>query len=179
MQNLRKTRADAWGGNFSDEVQMRLYVEGSAMSYQIAKAWAKKDLKIDLPGPSCWYRFLQRMREEDAALRLAKASDSSREIGSIARQAAIGDTDLIKSLQSLGATAALQGDVDTAKEFISMATKLANVASRAGERRSANEKLKILQAKMDSVRKVCETAKKKGGLTEETLKRIEEAAGLL
>ena len=147
MQNLRKTRADAWGGNFSDEVQTRLYVEGSAMSYQIAKAWAKKDLKIDLPGPSCWYRFLQRMREEDAALRLAKASDSSREIGSIARQAAIGDTDLIKSLQSLGATAALQGDVDTANKFISMATNLAHVASRAEELRIANEKLKILQAK--------------------------------
>ena len=60
-----------------------------------------------------------------------------------------------------------------------MATKLANVASRAEELRIANEKLKILQEKMDSVRKVCETAKKKGGLTEETLKRIEEAAGLL
>ena len=147
MQNLRKTRADAWGGNFSDEVQTCLYVEGSAMSYQIAKAWAKKDLKIDLPGPSCWYRFLQRMREEDAALRLAKASDSSREIGSIAQKAAIGDTDLIKSLQSLGATAALQGDVDTANKFISMATNLAHVASRAEELRIANEKLKILQAK--------------------------------
>ena len=176
---IKKTRTDAWESGLTPEAVSKLYALVGNLSYNAAVVAAKEQLQIDLPSSSSFYRFLERMREEDAALRLAKATQVSREVGVIAGNAGISDSDLIRSLQSMGAEAALNGSLDDAAKLIQMATGLSHAMNRTEELRIANEKLKILQAKIDSVRKVCETAKKKGGLTEETLKRIEEAAGLL
>jgi len=144
-----------------------------------AKAVAKSELKLDLPSHATFYRFLERMREEDAALRLAKATQVSREVASIARTADIADNDLISSLQSLGAEAALNGNVKDATRLVMMACDIARKTAKSEELRIANEKLKMLQEEKSALKKVVDGAKKKGGITAETLRKIEEAAGLL
>ena len=179
MSNIRKTRTDAWEAKLSDEDRTKLYALCGHLSYNSAKLLAKSELKITLPGSSTFYRFLARMREEDCALRLAKASAVTKEVGLMAAKSGISDLDLVKSFQNMGAEAALSGDSKTATRLIMMACDLARKGQKDEELRIANEKLKLAQAKLDSVKKVCETAKKKGGLTKETLAKIEEAAGLL
>ena len=177
--SVRKTRTDAWEAKLSDEDRTKLYALCGHLSYNSAKLLAKSELKITLPGSSTFYRFLARMREEDCALRLAKASQVSKEVALMSAKAGIADLDLVKSFQNMGAEAALAGDSKTATRLIMMACDLARKGQKDEELRIANEKLKLLTQKMESVRKVCETAKKKGGLTKETLAKIEEAAGLL
>ena len=177
--SVRKTRTDAWEAKLSDEDRTKLYALCGHLSYNSAKLLAKSELKITLPGSSTFYRFLARMREEDCALRLAKASAVTKEVGLMAAKSGISDLDLVKSFQNMGAEAALSGDSKTATRLIMMACDLARKGQKDEELRIANEKLKLAQAKLDSVKKVVETAKKKGGLTKETLAKIEEAAGLL
>lgn len=177
--SVRKTRTDAWEAKLSDEDRTKLYALCGHLSYNSAKLLAKSELKITLPGSSTFYRFLARMREEDCALRLAKASAVSKEVALMSAKSGITDLDLVKSFQNMGAEAALAGDSKTATRLIMMACDLARKGQKDEELRIANEKLKLLTQKMESVRKVCETAKKKGGLTKETLAKIEEAAGLL
>lgn len=144
---IKKTRTDAWESGLTPEVVSKLYALVGNLSYNAAVVAAKEQLQIDLPSSSSFYRFLERMREEDAALRLAKATQVSREVGVIAGNAGISDSDLIRSLQSMGAEAALNGSIDDAAKLIQMATGLSHAMNRTEELRIANEKLKILQAK--------------------------------
>lgn len=144
---IKKTRTDAWESGLTPEAVSKLYALVGNLSYNAAVVAAKEQLQIDLPSSSGFYRFLERMREEDAALRLAKATQVSREVGVIAGNAGISDSDLIRSLQSMGAEAALNGSLDDAAKLIQMATGLSHAMNRTEELRIANEKLKILQAK--------------------------------
>ncbi len=148
---IKKTRTDAWESGLTPEAVSKLYALVGNLSYNAAVVAAKEQLQIDLPSSSSFYRFLERMREEDAALRLAKATQVSREVGVIAGNAGISDSDLIRSLQSMGAEAALNGSIDDAAKLIQMATGLSHAMNRTEELRIANEKLKILQAKESKV----------------------------
>lgn len=152
--SVRKTRTDAWEGKLSDEEKTKLYALCGHLSYNSAKLLAKSELKISLPGSSTFYRFLARMREEDCALRLAKASQVSKEVALMSAKAGIADLDLVKSFQNMGAEAALAGDSKTATRLIMMACDLARKGQKDEELRIANEKLKLAQAKEQKATKV-------------------------
>ena len=154
MSNIRKTRTDAWEAKLSDEDRTKLYALCGHLSYNSAKLLAKSELKISLPGSSTFYRFLSRMREEDCALRLAKASAVTKEVGLMAAKSGISDLDLVKSFQNMGAEAALSGDSKTATRLIMMACDLARKGQKDEELRIANEKLKLAQAKEQKATKV-------------------------
>ena len=152
MSNIRKTRTDAWEAKLSDEDRTKLYALCGHLSYNSAKLLAKSELKISLPGSSTFYRFLARMREEDCALRLAKASAVTKEVGLMAAKSGISDLDLVKSFQNMGAEAALSGDSKTATRLIMMACDLARKGQKQEELRIANEKLKLLTARETAAR---------------------------
>ena len=152
--SVRKTRTDAWEGKLSDEEKTKLYALCGHLSYNSAKLLAKSELKISLPGSSTFYRFLARMREEDCALRLAKASAVTKEVGLMAAKSGITDLDLVKSFQNMGAEAALAGDSKTATRLIMMACDLARKGQKDEELRIASEKLKLAQAKEQKATKV-------------------------
>ena len=154
MSAVRKTRTDAWEAKLSDEERTKLYALCGHLSYNSAKLLAKSELKISLPVSSTFYRFLARMREEDCALRLAKASAVSKEVGLMAAKSGISDLDLVKSFQNMGAEAALAGDSKTATRLIMMACDLARKGQKDEELRIANEKLKLAQAKEQKATKV-------------------------
>lgn len=151
---IRKTRTDAWEAKLSDEDRTKLYALCGHLSYNSAKLVAKSELKITLPGSSSFYRFLARMREEDCALRLAKASQVTKEVGLMAANSGISDLDLVKSFQNMGAEAALAGDSKTATRLIMMACDLARKGQKQEALRIANEKLKLAQAKEQKATKV-------------------------
>lgn len=151
---IRKTRTDAWEAKLSDEDRTKLYALCGHLSYNSAKLVAKSELKITLPGSSSFYRFLARMREEDCALRLAKASQVTKEVGLMAEKSGISDLDLVKSFQNMGAEAALAGDSKTATRLIMMACDLARKGQKQEALRIANEKLKLAQAKEQKATKV-------------------------
>lgn len=151
---IRKTRTDAWEAKLSDEDRTKLYALCGHLSYNSAKLLAKSELKITLPGSSSFYRFLARMREEDCALRLAKASQVTKEVGLMAEKSGISDLDLVKSFQNMGAEAALAGDSKTATRLIMMACDLARKGQKQEALRIANEKLKLAQAKEQKATKV-------------------------
>ena len=150
--SVRKTRTDAWEAKLSDEDRTKLYALCGHLSYNSAKLLAKSELKITLPGSSTFYRFLARMREEDCALRLAKASAVTKEVGLMAAKSGISDLDLVKSFQNMGAEAALAGDSKTATRLIMMACDLARKGQKDEELRIANEKLKLLTARETAAR---------------------------
>ena len=152
--SVRKTRTDAWEAKLSDEDRTKLYALCGHLSYNSAKLLAKSELKITLPGSSTFYRFLARMREEDCALRLAKASQVSKEVALMSAKAGIADLDLVKSFQNMGAEAALAGDSKTATRLIMMACDLARKGQKDEELRIANEKLKLAMAKEQKATKV-------------------------
>lgn len=154
MSAIRKTRTDAWEGKLSDEERTKLYALCGHLSYNSAKLLAKSEMKISLPGSSTFYRFLARMREEDCALRLAKASQVTKEVGLMAPKSGISDLDLVKSFQNMGAEAALAGDSKTATRLIMMACDLARKGQNDEKLRIANEKLKLAQAKEQKATKV-------------------------
>ena len=152
MSAVRKTRTDAWEAKLSDEDRTKLYALCGHLSYNSAKLLAKSEMKISLPGSSTFYRFLSRMREEDCALRLAKASAVTKEVGLMAAKSGINDLDLVKSFQNMGAEAALSGDSKTATRLIMMACDLARKGQKDEELRIANEKLKLLTARETAAR---------------------------
>ena len=57
--------------------------------------------------------------------------------------------------------------------------KAAAQATKDDQLKLAREKFEAAEKRLNAVAEAVKTAKAKGGLTEETLKRIEEAAGLL
>ena len=94
------------------------------------------------------------MREEDCALRLAKASAVTKEVGLMAAKSGISDLDLVKSFQNMAAEAALAGDSKTATRLVMMACDIARKGQKDEELRIANEKLKLAQAKEQKATKV-------------------------
>ena len=176
MPAVRKTRTDAWEAKLSDEDRTKLYALCGHLSYNSAKLLAKSELKITLPGSSTFYRFLARMREEDCALRLAKASAVTKEVGLMAAKSGISDLDLVKSFQNMAAEAALAGDSKTATRLVMMACDIARKGQKDEELRIANEKLKLAQAKEQKATKVIGDKK----LTDaERVKKVKSIFGIM
>ena len=176
MSNIRKTRTDAWEAKLSDEDRTKLYALCGHLSYNSAKLLAKSELKITLPGSSTFYRFLARMREEDCALRLAKASAVTKEVGLMAAKSGISDLDLVKSFQNMAAEAALAGDSKTATRLVMMACDIARKGQKDEELRIANEKLKLAQSKEQKATKVIVDKK----LTDaERVKKVKSIFGIM
>ena len=176
MPAVRKTRTDAWEAKLSDEDRTKLYALCGHLSYNSAKLLAKSELKITLPGSSTFYRFLARMREEDCALRLAKASAVTKEVGLMAAKSGISDLDLVKSFQNMAAEAALSGDAKPAPRLVMMACDIARKGQKDEELRIANEKLKLAQAKEQKATKVIGDKK----LTDaERVKKVKSIFGIM
>ncbi len=173
---IRKTRTDAWEAKLSDEDRTKLYVLCGHLSYNTARLVAKKEMKLDLPGSSTFYRFLERMRAEDAGMQLARASQVQREIGLMSAKAGIPDLELVSSFQTMGAEAALKGDFKAMAQLIMSACDIARKGQKDEELRIANEKLKLAQAKEQKATKVIGDKK----LTDaERVKKVKSIFGIM
>ena len=110
-------------------------------------------------------------------------------------KAAGAKQDVADAFMAMGAEVALRsGDAADASAWIKMAASLLDAARKdaelrlreeaqktaAGQLALAREKFEAAEKRLAAVREACEGAKAApGGLTPETLRKIEEAAGLL
>ena len=190
----RKTHSNAWGESLPEELRWRLYDELGSGTFGEATMAAIVKAGATLPTRAGWYRFLARMRQADAARRIEKVAQSVAEAQSIADRHGIKSAILVETLKTLAVDRAMTGDDAAAQRFAAAAAGIWDRAQKerelelkAARQKTAEEQLKLAREKFEAaekrlaaVQEAVKTAKANGGgLTDETLRKIEEAAGLL
>ena len=189
-------RSDSWYANIDEQQLWQLYsiAQRGAKWFEVAKV-AKEEMGLDVnPSRSGYYRWLDFMREQESERRLASARIAALEADDIAKGVGLKDETAIKAYKSLAAEVSLKtGDPKKGGQFLRMAMDLVDrqlhaaevelktkdLARKDEELKIAQKKLEILEAQQKKVKDAVTAARTSGGLTEETLKKIEEAAGLL
>ena len=187
-----KPRADAWDAGLTDAQRWQAYDQmRRARWYEVAE-WAQAEFGLArAPGRNALYAWAKRMRSLESAHRIEQAIQARDEIGAMAGTAAANDR-LIAAYKSMAAELALKGNAGDAVRLTTMAMQLAAQQTAAAELdikrqrldqqqdalRLAREKFEAAEAKIAAVRDAVGKARE-GGLTPETLRKIEEAAGLL
>lgn len=192
---MNKPRTDSWYAMLSEEQLWQLYSVAKRCQWFETVAHAQKEFGLEAKvSRSAYYRWLDWMRGEDSERRLAQARIAALEAGELAKTVGLKDETAIAAYKSLAAEFALKSDAKTANRFMQMAMALRDrqLRSREVELKDAaqttkDEQLKLAREKFEAAEKrlkaiqdAVKSAKATGGgLSEETLKKIEEAAGLL
>ena len=190
-----KARSDSWYAMLDEQALWKLYsvARRGAPWYEVVKSAQDEFGLKEKVSRSGYYRWLDFMRGEESERRLAQARIAALEVDDLAKTVGLKDEASIKAYKSLAAEIALKGDAKTASKFLAMAMSLRDrqlheqdlamkgqdLARKEEELKLAQKKLEILEAQQKKVKDAVTAARTGGGLTEETLKKIEEAAGLL
>ena len=191
MSDLTKPRCDAWDASLDEAARWRIYAQTRRAPWYEVAEWIAAEYGIEAPSRSALYAWIARMRRMESAHRLEQAVQARDEIGAMAGTAAANDR-LIAAYKSMAAELALKGNAGDAVRLTTMAMQLAAQQTAAAELdikrqrldqqqdalRLAREKFEAAEAKIAAVRDAVGKARE-GGLTPETLRKIEEAAGLL
>ena len=191
---MSKLRTDSWAANLTEEQSWQLYYKSRALKWNEAADWAVKEYGVEAPSRTAFYAWLGRMRKEESAHRLEQAATAAAEAAALAKTKTSDDA-LIAAYKAMGAELALRtGSAGEAGKFVQMAGALADRRLRAEELklkaraqetkdetlRLAREKFEAAEKRLNAVQEAVKSAKARGGgLSEETLRKIEEAAGLL
>ena len=191
---MSKLRTDSWAANLTEEQAWALYYKARGLRWNEAADWAVKEFGVDAPSRTAFYAWLGRMRKEESAHRLEQAATAAAEAAALAKTKTSDDA-LIAAYKAMGAELALRtGSAGEAGKFVQMAGALADRRLRAEELklkaraqqtkdetlRLAREKFEAAEKRLAAVQDAVKSAKASGGgLSEETLRKIEEAAGLL
>ena len=191
---MSKLRTDSWAANLTEEQAWALYYKARGLRWNEAADWAVKEFGVDAPSRTAFYAWLGRMRKEESAHRLEQAATAAAEAAALAKTKTSDDA-LIAAYKAMGAELALRtGSAGEAGKFVQMAGALADRRLRAEElklkaraQETKDEQLKLAREKflaaekrLNAVQDAVKSAKASGGgLSEETLRKIEEAAGLL
>lgn len=202
--DLTKTRSDAWGEDLPEETRWEIYGftkpprEGDdasrphLKSYEDAREHAAAR-GITPPSRAGWYRFLARMRKAEHLRLVYRVQGAGETATDLAREAGITDATAAEAFRALSVNAAMDGDDKGAALYANAAAKFRDATIKSSEitlreraqqtkedqLRLAREKFEAAEKRLNAVQDAVAAARNKGGLTEETLKRIEEAAGLL
>ena len=180
MANGRKTRCDRWDAALDPEQVWRAYDVFRRSHWAEFLAWAGAELPgVKIPSRNSMYEWQRDLADKEAAHRVRQAVDARREIGGLAETAAL-DADLVAAYKSMGAKAALLGNKEEAVALTKMALDLAGTQLDAERVRLQRDKFEAAERRLQAVRDALAAPKAAdGGLSPETLKKIEEAAGLL
>ena len=192
---MNKPRTDSWYAMLSEEQLWQLYSVAKRCQWFETVAHAQKEFGLDVKvSRSAYYRWLDWMRGEESERRLAQARIAALEAGELAKTVGLKDETAIAAYKSLAAEFALKSDAKTANRFMQMAMALRDRQLRSREvdlkdaaqttkdeqLKLAREKFEAAEKRLKAVQDAVKSAKATGGgLSEETLKKIEEAAGLL
>ena len=200
-----KVRADSWAALLTPEQQWALFnhhYEVVHGKWDLTCAWAEKEFELSRrPTRAAFYSWLEQMNELEEihneeirtlADERAKSAASKLTVGSeTMRQALTAKMmDLILVAKDPEAadkvmkivTSMVMGSV--AEKNVELKAKEVELKQSAEKRKDeelalAREKFEAAEKRLNAVKDAVKTAKTGGGLTEETLKTIEEAAGLL
>ena len=191
---MSKLRTDSWAANLTEEQAWALYYKARGLRWNEAADWAVKEFGVDAPSRTAFYAWLGRMRREESAHRLEQAATAAAEAAALSKAQA-KDEAFIGACKAMAAELALRtGSAKEALRFVQMAGALADRKQKAEELslkaraqstkdeqlKLAREKFMAAERRLAAVQEAVKSAKSSsGGLTPETLKQIEEAAGLL
>ena len=191
---MSKLRTDSWAANLTEEQAWALYYKARGLRWNEAADWAVKEYGVDAPSRTAFYAWLGRMRREESAHRLEQAATAAAEAAALSKAQA-KDEAFIGACKAMAAELALRtGSAKEALRFVQMAGALADRKQKAEELslkaraqstkdeqlKLAREKFMAAERRLAAVQEAVKSAKSSsGGLTPETLKQIEEAAGLL
>lgn len=192
---MAKTRIDSWAAKLAENEgsEWKLFYKAMRCQWQEAAAWAVKEFDLPrMPSRSSFYDWLKIMRSREHEHRMSEAAIAAAEAAALGKTVT-KDEALIAAFKSLATEAALRTDAKTATSFIQSAMaikdrlqkaeeidlKAAAQATKDDQLKLAREKFEAAEKRLAAVAEAVKTAKSKGGLTKETLKKIEEAAGLL
>ena len=192
---MAKTRIDSWAAKLAENEgsEWKLFYKAMRCQWQEAAAWAVKEFDLPrMPSRSSFYDWLKIMRSREHEHRMSEAAIAAAEAAALGKTVT-KDEALIAAFKSLATEAALRTDAKTATSFIRSAMaitdrlqkaeeidlKAAAQATKDDQLKLAREKFEAAEKRLAAVADAVKTAKSKGGLTKETLKKIEEAAGLL
>lgn len=191
---MAKTRTDSWAAGLTEEQSWTLYYKAMRCQWQEAAAWAVKEFELErMPSRTGFYEWLKTMRASEHEHRMGQAAIAAAEAAALGKNVT-KDESLIAALKTLATEAALNTDAKTASALIQSAMAIKDrlqkaedldlkakaQATKEADLALAREKFEAAEKRLNAVQEAVKSAKaNKGGLTEETLKRIEEAAGLL
>lgn len=188
-----KPRIDAWDAALTDEQRWMVYDRFRRHSWDAVLGWIHEEIGIAPPSRSSLYRWADKMRKHESARRLEQAIIARDEIGALAGTSAANDK-LVEAYKSMAAELALQGNAKEAVRLTQMAMQLASqqtaqvelelkqqrLAQQSEAQRLAREKFEAAEARLKAVQDAVNDARdNEGGLSDEALRKIEQAAGLL
>lgn len=191
---MAKLRQDSWATRLTEEQSWKLYYRSRQAQWQDAVKWATDEFNLaEVPSRSAFYRWLKYMRAMEHSHRMEEAAVAAAEAAALGKTCT-KDEALIAAFKSLATETALStGNAKDASSFIASAMAIKDrllhdqkialearaQATREADLALAREKFEAAERRLQAVQDAVKTAKNKGGLTEETLRKIEEAAGLL
>lgn len=189
IEPIAKTRLDAWGEDLPEEVKARLYkwtkpLQADEETRPILKTYddALKQLSLEgivAPSRAAWYRFLGRMRRAERLSLVYRVASSAGTAKDVAGTARISDAVAAETFKALAVDAAMAGDEKTASLYAGAAAAISTRLQKDKELALKREKFEAAEKRLEDVQNAVKSVKAAGGLTPETLKQIEEAAGLL
>ena len=175
-----KPRIDAWETPLAEERRWEVYAKMKEWPWHKAMAWAEREFGIPAPSRQGAYNFADRMRKLEGARRVELALTARAEAGELATLAAPDDQKMIDAYKALAADMAMRlGDAETAGLYTKMALAIGEQRLKRQALELNRKKFEAQEKRLAAVREAVGKAREDGGLTPETLKKIEQAAGLL
>lgn len=183
---LRKARCDAWWAGLSEEELWEIHDKRKVHAWYKVTEWLREKKAIDISRRAL-ERFEKWMAPQEKERKLAqivemraRAAEMSKEMG---LRGEIANAFLLMANEVSMRT----DDPKLAKTWVDMFAavikaeqKDVQLKQHAEDSRLEREKFEAAEKRLAAVREACEGAKAApGGLTPETLRKIEEAAGLL
>lgn len=180
MANGRKTRSDRWDAALTSDQVWRAFDVFGRSKWAEFLAWAEAELPgVRIPSRNSMYEWHADLAEKESAHKVRQSYEARDEIGRLAETAAL-DATLVSAYKSMGAKAALLGNKAEAVSMTKMALGLAAQQVEAEKVRLQREKFEAAERRLQAVRDALSAPKNAdGGLSPETLKKIEDAARLL
>lgn len=182
IEEISKSRSDAWGEDLSENIRWEAYDLAKALPWPKAVCDQLEALGIErLPSRSAWYRFLSRMRKADAARRIERIAQSVAEAQSVADKAGIKAAVFVETLKSIAIDRAMTGDDKAATSLASAAASIWGAAQRDKElelktaaQKTKDEQLALAREKFEAAERRENAAK--GALADNRLTDADKIA---
>lgn len=177
---LSKLRLDSWAAPLTEEQRWALYYRSRTCKWHEAAQFAVREFGLEAaPGRTAFYRWLSSMREQESAHRLEQAAQAAAEMAALS-QKANQDQITADGFKALAVNLALStGNAKDAVSFLRAAVSLQEQSLKKDKLSLDLAKFEATERRLNAVQEAVKSAKQDGGLSEEALRKIEEAAGLL
>jgi len=167
MGKYTKQRNDSWAATLEIEEQWKIYHKFRIYSWQRLADWIAKEHGIEAPSRSALYRWRDYMRSQESSRRIENAVIAQAQTGEIAAATGMKDAVRIDAYKALAGEMALNGNIDDAVKFTSMALALAAQATKQRE-------LELKAAAQDTKDEALQLQREKFEASEKRLNAIEE-----